>query len=308
MQTLILQHQDCLRHNPGSRHPESPARIEAVLGGLKGLRGLERLRAPRATLEQITRVHPESFWSMLKDKEPARGRVAIDPDTYISRGSIAATLRGSGAVCHAIDLVASDKARRAFCVVRPPGHHSESEHAMGFCLLNHIAVGARHALAATGAGRVAIIDFDVHHGNGTQAIFEGDPDVMYVSSHQMPLFPGTGYLEETGCGNILNLPLAPGDGGAAFRNAWSKLGLPAIHSFAPDFVLVSAGFDAHVRDPLAQLELEDEDFRWITDAIVDLANEVCGGKVVSVLEGGYDLAALASAGRAHVQGLKRAQK
>jgi len=308
MNTLVIQHQDCLRHNPGSKHPESPARIKAVLDGLEGLKQLERLPAPLATFEQITRVHPEPFWSALRAREPAKGRVALDPDTYLSRGSIDATLRGSGAICFAVDQLADDRARRAFCVIRPPGHHSEAERAMGFCLLNHVAIGARHALATTAAERVAIVDFDVHHGNGTQAIFEDSPEVMYVSSHQMPLYPGSGQIEETGCGNVLNLPLAPGDGGPVFRQAWERLGLPAVHSFAPDIILVSAGFDAHERDPLAQLELTDRDFRWITDAVVDLAGEVCGGRVVSVLEGGYDLQALASAGRAHVEGLKRAQK
>ena len=174
---------------------------------------------------------------------------------------------------------------------------------MGFCLLNHVAIGALHALERCSIKRVAIIDFDVHHGNGTQAVFEQNPDVMFVSSHQQPLYPGTGYMEETGCGNILNMPLAPGDGSGAFRKAWSTLGLPAVHSFAPDLILVSAGFDAHLRDPLAQLEVQDVDYRWITEEICDLANDSCQGRVVSVLEGGYDMEALASASRAHVQGL-----
>ena len=174
---------------------------------------------------------------------------------------------------------------------------------MGFCLLNHVAIGALHALESPAIKRVAIIDFDVHHGNGTQAVFEQNPDVMYVSSHQAPLYPGTGHIEETGCGNILNLPLAPGDGSKAFRKAWGSLGLPAIHSFAPDLILISAGFDAHQRDPLAQLEVQDEDYRWITEEICDLATDTCHGRVASILEGGYDLEALASAGRAHVEGL-----
>ena len=207
MSTIIIQHDDCLRHNPGAKHPESPQRIKAVLGGLEGLKGLQKLPAPYATTEQITRVHPAEFWAEMQAKEPSEGRVAIDPDTYLGNGSIDATLRASGGLCFAIDQILSDKALRAFCVVRPPGHHSEPEHAMGFCLLNNVAIGALHALENPAIKRVAIVDFDVHHGNGTQAVFEQNPDVLFVSSHQMPLYPATGHIEETGCGNILNLPL-----------------------------------------------------------------------------------------------------
>lgn len=303
MSTIIIQHDDCLRHNPGVKHPESPQRIKAVLGGLEGLKGLQHLPAPLATVEEITRVHPMEFWASLQVKEPSEGNVAIDPDTFLNNGSINAALRASGGLCFAIEQILDDKALRAFCAVRPPGHHSEPERAMGFCLLNHAAIGALHALENPDIKRVAIIDFDVHHGNGTQTIFEQNPDVMYVSSHQMPLFPGTGHMEEIGCGNILNLPLAAGDGSKAFRQAWSKLGLPAIHSFEPDLILISAGFDAHERDPLAQLEVQDEDYRWITEEICDLATDSCQGRVASILEGGYDMHALASATRAHVEGL-----
>ncbi len=303
MSTLIIQHDDCLRHDPGAKHPESALRIKAVLSGLEDIRGLQRLPAPIATEEQITRVHPGEFWAGLQTREPDEGRVTVDPDTVLSNGSINATLRASGALCFAIDQIVSDKAHRAFCAVRPPGHHSRPEQAMGFCLLNHVAIGAHHALENIGLNKVAIIDFDVHHGNGTQAVFEQNPDVMYVSSHQMPLYPGTGHIEETGRGNILNLPLAPGDGSTAFRRVWGRLGLPAIHSFAPDLILVSAGFDAHERDPLAQLEVQDADYRWITGEICELATDSCQGRVASILEGGYDLKALASATRAHVKGL-----
>lgn len=303
MSTIIIQHDDCLRHDPGPKQAESPHRVKAVLGGLEGLKGLQKLPAPLATIEQITRVHPEEFWSGLQEQEPLEGQTALDWDTFLSNGSISAALRASGGLCFAIDQLLSDKARHAFCVVRPPGHHAEPERAMGFCLLNNVAIGAMHALENPAIQRVAIIDFDVHHGNGTQAVFEQNPDVLFVSSHQMPLYPGTGSPDETGCGNILNLPLAPGDDGKAFRNAWSKHGLPAIHSFEPDLILVSAGFDAHQRDPLAQLELEDNDYRWITEEICDLAKDSCQERVVSILEGGYDLQALASAARAHVQGL-----
>ena len=303
MSTIIIQHDDCLRHNPGVKHPESTQRIKAVLSGLEDIKGLQRLPAPMATVEQITLVHPVEFWAGLRAMEPSEGSVAIDPDTFLNNGSIDATLRASGGLCFAIDQILDDKALRAFCAVRPPGHHSGPDKAMGFCLLNHVAIGAMHALETPSIKRVAIIDFDVHHGNGTQAVFEQNPDVMYISSHQMPLYPGTGYMEETGCGNILNLPLAAGDGSEAFRNAWSKLGLPAIHSFEPDLILISAGFDAHERDPLAQLEVQDEDFRWITEELCDLATDSCRGRVASILEGGYDMQALASAARAHVEGL-----
>jgi len=303
MSTIIIQHDECSCHNPGPRHPESAQRVKAVLSGLEDLRGLQKLPAPYATTEQITRVHPAEFWAGLKAKEPAEGHFALDPDTFLNNGSIDAALRASGAVCFAVDQILAAKALRAFCVVRPPGHHAEPEKAMGFCLLNHIAIGAQQALANPAIKRVAIIDFDVHHGNGTQAAFEQNPDLMYISSHQAPLYPGTGHIEETGVGNILNLPLAAGDGSEAFRKAWSRLGLPAIHSFEPDLILISAGFDAHQHDPLAQLELQDEDYRWITEEICDLSTDSSQGRVVSILEGGYDLKALASAGRAHVKGL-----
>ena len=303
MSTIIIQHDDCLRHNPGAKHPESAQRVKAVLSGLEDLKGLQRLPAPYATSEHIQRAHPLEFWADLQAKEPSEGRFAIEPDTLLNNGSIDATLRASGGLCFAIDQILSGKALRAFCAVRPPGHHSEADNAMGFCLLNHVAIGALHALENPVVKRVAIVDFDVHHGNGTQAIFEQNPDVLFVSSHQMPLYPGTGQIEETGCGTILNLPLAPGDGGEAFRNAWKRFGLPAVHSFNPDLILVSAGFDAHQRDPLAQIELQDEDYRWITEEICDLATDSCQGRVASILEGGYDLQALATASRAHVEGL-----
>lgn len=303
MSTLLIQHDDCSRHNPGPRHPESAQRVQAVMSGMDGLKGLQKLPAPLANAEQVTRVHPAEFWATLKAEEPAEGHFAIDPDTFLNPGSIDAALRASGAICFAVDQLLAGKAQNAFCAVRPPGHHSEPEKAMGFCLINHVAIGAMQALAHPDIKRVAIIDFDVHHGNGTQAAFEQNPNVMYVSSHQAPLYPGTGHIEETGVGNILNLPLAAGDGSSAFRSAWSRLGLPAVHSFEPDLILVSAGFDAHQRDPLAQLEVQDADYHWISREICELATDNSQGRVVSILEGGYDLKALASASRAHVQGL-----
>jgi acetoin utilization deacetylase AcuC-like enzyme len=307
MKTLILHHDDCIKHEPGRRHPEAPARITAVMNGVKNIPGTEILPAPRATLEQLQLAHAPEYWERLLELEPApesgENRMVADPDTFLSAGSIDATLRGSGAACFAIDQVFAGKVKNAFCAIRPPGHHAGVETAMGFCLLNHAAVATRHALTTHGVKRVAILDFDVHHGNGTQAIFEASPEVLYISSHQMPLYPGTGYPAETGCGNILNLPLTPGAGSTEFRAAWSGHGLNALERFGPDLIVISAGFDAHERDPLGQIELQDEDYDWITREICTYAASACGGRVVSILEGGYDLDALASASAAHVTAL-----
>lgn len=307
MKTLILHHDDCLRHDPGKRHSEVAGRVTSVMNGIRNLPGTEILPAPLATTDQLRQAHAPEYWERLVDLEPSadssENRIAVDPDTFLSPGSIDATLRGSGAACFAIDQVLGGKAQNAFCAIRPPGHHAETGAAMGFCLLNHVAIAARHAQQAHRVGRVAILDFDVHHGNGTQAIFEADPSVLFISSHQMPLYPGSGYAGETGCGNVLNLPLAPGEGSREFRDVWSQSGLPAVERFKPEVILVSAGFDAHIRDPLGQLELLDEDYGWISAGICALANAECGGRVVSVLEGGYDLDALASASAAHVTAL-----
>jgi acetoin utilization deacetylase AcuC-like enzyme len=309
MKTLILQHEDCLRHDPGRRHAESSARVTSVLNGICGLPGIEILPAPVATIEQLRRVHAPEYWERLVELEPppeaGENQVALDPDTFLSTGSIDATLRASGAACFAVDQVIAGKVRNAFCATRPPGHHADAKVAMGFCLLNHAAVASRHAQSVHGVERVAILDFDAHHGNGTQGIFENSTDVLYVSSHQMPLYPGTGYSSETGSGNILNLPLAPGAGGKEFQAAWSASGLPALERFKPDLIIISAGFDAHARDPLAQLELQDEDYGWITGQICAYAAADCGGRVISILEGGYDLDALASASAAHVSALTK---
>jgi len=255
----------------------------------------------------LRRIHDPAYWEDLVNREPSpersSERVALDPDTWLSPGSVAAALRGSGAACFAVDELFANRAANAFCVIRPPGHHAEAANAMGFCLLNHAAVAARHAQEAHSVKTVAILDFDVHHGNGTQAIFVDSPDVQYVSSHQMPLYPGTGRADERGCGNVFNLPLAPGAGSAEFRAAWTDRGLPAVRKFNPGMIIVSAGFDAHERDPLGQLQLQDDDFEWITREIRAIAESACCGRLVSILEGGYDLEALASAARAHVRAL-----
>lgn len=307
MKTLIIHHDDCLRHDPGPRHPERPERVSAVLKAVEGLEGTEMLPAPLATREQVERVHERAYWANLVDLEPTLApcgkRLALDPDTWLSRGSVDAALRASGAACFAVDQVFAGKARNAFCVTRPPGHHAETATAMGFCLLNHAAIASRHAQAAHGVNRVAILDFDVHHGNGTQEIFARSPEVLYISSHQMPLYPGTGAADETGCGNVLNLPLAPATGSNEFRDAWGRLGLPELERFGADLIILSAGFDAHLRDPLGQLQLQDDDYGWITREIRSIADAACAGRLVSILEGGYDLEALGSASRAHAGAL-----
>lgn len=307
MKTLILQHDDCLRHDMGPKQAEAPARIAAVMSGVAGVGGTEVLPAPRASAEQLLRAHVPEYWEQLVTLEPGAEerdrRVQLDWDTSVNYGSIDATLRGSGAACFAVDQVVSGKAANAFCVVRPPGHHADAGTAMGFCLLNHVAVAARHAQAVHGLERIAILDFDVHHGNGTQAIFETSPEVLFVSSHQMPLYPGTGYPEERGSGNIFNLPLPPGAGSDDFRRTWSESGLSELERHRPQLVFISAGFDAHERDPLGQLELQDADYAWITSQIRSIAESACGGRIVSMLEGGYDLEALASASAAHVEAL-----
>jgi len=303
MTTLILHHDDCLNHDPGKMHPESIQRVRTVLDALERLPGTEKLPAPLATIEQIARAHDMEYWQGVINAEPNEGRVMLDQDTALSPGSVNAALRGSGAACFAVDQIYAGRAKNAFCATRPPGHHAETGKAMGFCLLNHVAVASRHAQAVHGAGKVAILDFDVHHGNGTQAIFENDATVLYISSHQDLLYPGTGHTDETGVGNILNLPLPPNSGSAEFRQAWSVLGFPALRAFVPDLILISAGFDAHEADPLAQLKLQFDDYDWITHEICDYAEQNCAGRIVSVLEGGYNLDALGACARTHVQAL-----
>ena len=299
----VYTHPDCLQHNPGAGHPEAPARLAAVLQALHtGLPHLQWREAPLASNGQIARVHSEEMIFQVLET-PIGDIVRIDADTVLSPGSAAAALRASGAGVAAVDAVMSGKINRAFCAVRPPGHHATASAAMGFCLFNNIAVAAAHALAEHGLERVAIVDFDVHHGNGTQDIFEREPRVLYLSSHQAPLYPGTGASDETGVGNVVNAPLPPGAGSAVFRSAWSDRLLPALDLFAPQLVLVSAGFDGHRLDPLADLGLGADDYAWLSTQLAELSVRHAGGRIVSFLEGGYSLTALRECSVAHLAGL-----
>lgn len=302
----LYTHPACLQHDTGPDHPESPARLAAVLRMLDRDRyaALDRVEAPRATRDQLLRVHDAAHVERILTAVPAGETQWLDDDTALSPGSAEAALRAAGAVVAAVDVVLSGvHVRRAFCAVRPPGHHATRGQAMGFCLFNNVAVGAAQAMVAHGLRRVAIADFDVHHGNGTQDIFWREPRVLFASSHEMPLYPGSGNPDERGAGNILNRPMSAGDGPYLFRELWEGDLLPRIRAFKPQLVLVSAGFDAHQNDPLANLCLGSEDYAWITAKLVEVANQYAEGRLVSTLEGGYDLAALASSAAAHVEAL-----
>jgi acetoin utilization deacetylase AcuC-like enzyme len=305
MTTLLLTHPACLEHDTGYGHPERADRVRVVNDALAApeFKSLQREEAPRAELADIERLHPKTYVAMVRATIPERDHKWLDPDTVVSPGSWEAALRAAGASIHAVDQLIAGKVDNVFCAVRPPGHHAEPSRAMGFCLFNSVAIAALHARAKHGAERVAVVDFDVHHGNGTQAAFLSDKDLFYGSTHQMPLFPGTGALDETGVGNIFNAPLKAGDDGDEFRAAYQDRILPALDKFAPDLLIVSAGFDAHLKDPLAQLRLLEPDFAWVTEQLLEAAAKHCGGKLVATLEGGYDLDALASSAAIHVQTL-----
>ena len=308
MTTLLYTHPACLEHDPGRHHPESPARLRAVLTALgePEFARLERREAPEATLDDLVRVHPRRQVERILSSVPRSGHVGIDADTILSPASGTAALRAAGAVVAAVDAVVSKHADNAFCAVRPPGHHAEPERAMGFCLFNNAAIGALRARENHGLARVAVIDFDVHHGNGTQAAFEADGSLFYASTHQYPLYPGTGAASETGVGNIVNVPLRPMSGSGQFRLAMSQRILPALDVFRPDLVLVSAGFDAHKNDPLAQLMLEDGDYTWVTEKLLEIVYRHAKGRLVATLEGGYDLASLGACVAAHIRVLMSA--
>ena len=303
MTTGLFTHPACIEHDPSPDHPESPERLRRVLQVLDApdFNPLVRREAPQATIAQIAAMHPETQIDRIFAKLPQSGYAQIDRDTIASPGSGEAALRAAGALVAAVDAVMAGEADNAFCAVRPPGHHAEAEQSMGFCLFNNVAIGAAHARDAHGIGRIAVMDFDVHHGNGTQAMFWEEPDMLYASTHQSPLYPGTGSASERGAtGNIINVPLPPGAGSEAFRAAMSAQILPAIRTFEPEFLFISAGFDAHLRDPLAQLQFTTDDYTWATEKLCELADSCCAGRVVSTLEGGYDLTALGEAVAAHV--------
>ncbi len=303
MPLRVYTHEACLLHDTGPAHAERPERLRVVVDALRdAYPHLDWRQAPIATRGQLLRVHSEHLLEAVLESNPAE-LMQLDPDTVLSPRSAEAALRAAGAVVAAVDAVMIGAARRAFCAVRPPGHHATSDAAMGFCLFNSIAVAARHAIDAHGLERVAVVDFDVHHGNGTQAIFEHDRRVLYASSHQAPLYPWTGDRSETGAGNIFNATLPPGSDGALFRRIWGDRLLPAIDDFAPQLLLISAGFDGHRRDPLAELQLDAADFGWLSEALVALADRHCQGRIVSALEGGYDLDALAESSIVHLRAL-----
>lgn len=305
MPTLLFFHPAFLEHDTGTGHPESPERLRAILQALEAddFIALERREAPRASEEQLQLVHPESYVSQVLSAIPDTGYVGLDADTIASPGSGEAALRAAGAVCAAVDDIMAGEGDNAFCAVRPPGHHAEPMRAMGFCLFNNIAIGALHARAAHGLKKVAVIDFDVHHGNGTESVFRDDADLFYASTHQWPHYPGSGAKEDRGMGNIFNEPLPAGSGGEAFRAAYGDVIFPALDAFAPDFIFISAGFDAHADDPLASLALHEEDYAWVTREMMNIAFRHCSGRIVSALEGGYNLPALAASVGAHIKAL-----
>lgn len=302
MTTLLITQEEGLAHATPPGHPERPERLTAVDEALSGPRfkNLVRRGAQSADLAIAELVHSAEVMDRLRQARPTEGISQLDADTFMSPKSFEAAASAVGAALQALDAVVLGEADNAFCAIRPPGHHAEINKSMGFCLVNTIAIAAREAQRKHGAERVAIIDFDVHHGNGTQDIFKSDRSVFYGSSHQMPLYPGTGAMDETGSGNIWNAPLRPGSGKTLMREAYLDRILPALDDFSPDFILISAGFDAERRDPLAQLEWVADDFAWVTGKLMDLADKRCDGRIVSLLEGGYDLGGLASGVAAHV--------
>lgn len=309
MTTILYSHRACEGHDPGPGHPECPARLVAIRETLEApeFSALERREAPLGDPDRIALAHPRQYVDAILAAIPEEGYGALDGDTTVSPGSREAALRAAGALVAAADAVMAGDARNAFCAVRPPGHHAEIARAMGFCLFNNVAIAAMHLRDRHGLKRIAVVDFDVHHGNGTQAIFWNHPDLLFASTHQMPLYPGTGSSEESGCaGNIVNAPLPPYAGSAEFRKAMERMVLPAVSEFSPEFLLISAGFDAHTDDPLANLNFRDDDYTWATAQLMALAEEHCQGRLVSTLEGGYNLRALSTSVAAHVRQLMKA--
>ncbi|WP_170755435.1 histone deacetylase family protein [Ruegeria lacuscaerulensis] len=306
MKTALLTHADCLGHVTPEGHPERVARLEHILHALEPL-DLERKTAPLAADDDLLRIHPESYIQDIRRAAPTEGFRQVDGDTFLCPGSVSAAYRAAGAAVRAVDLVLGGEAPNAFCAVRPPGHHAETDTAMGFCVFGNAALAAKHALDHHGLKRVAVFDFDVHHGNGTQDLLWDEKRALVITSQQMPLWPGSGRPDETGTfDTVLNIPLPPGSSGVVMRAAYRALAFPRLREFRPELIIISAGFDAHQDDPLAELNWSTDDFAWITSELCKIAGEVCGGRIVSTLEGGYDLRALSEATRAHVEELMKA--
>ncbi|MGC2457305.1 MAG: histone deacetylase family protein [Gallionellaceae bacterium] len=306
MYTAYITHSDCLKHDMGPHHPESPARLMAIEDQLIAsglLNFLQRHEAPLATFEQLARVHEPHYIEAIRAAAPTQGISYLDADTAMNPFTLAAALRAAGAAVLATDLVIGKKVANAFCAVRPPGHHAGSAHAMGFCIFNNVAVGVAHALEYHGLNRVAIADFDVHHGNGTEEIFCDDPRVMLCSTFQHPFYPYRG--ADSGSDHIINVPLPAGTDGLAFRKAVNQYWLPALERFRPEMLFISAGFDAHWQDDMAQFKLDESDYSWVTQLIMELADKHAQGRIVSLLEGGYELHALGCSVAAHIRELSK---
>jgi acetoin utilization deacetylase AcuC-like enzyme len=306
MATLLITHPACLNHLTPPGHPERPDRLRAIerVFASDKFQSLVRAEAPTAEFDTIALCHPMDYVTALREASPSSGLVQIDADTSMSPGSFEAALRAAGGGVYAVDEVMAGRVSNAFVATRPPGHHTETARPMGFCLFNNAAIAARHAQKRYGIDRAAVVDFDVHHGNGSQDIFWSDKTVMYCSTHQMPLYPGTGARNERGDHDtVVNAPLSPGDGGAKFREAFESVILPRLRDFQPELIVISAGFDAHQRDPLANLNLVEADFMWATQKIMEVAQASANGRVVSMLEGGYDLEGLSNSAAAHVSAL-----
>jgi len=301
--TILYEHDSALRHVTPPGHPEQVARIESIRHTLSDSKFdvLDRREAPVGDRADVLRCHPEDYIARVEAAIPSDGIRSLDADTHVSPGSLEAAMRGVGACCAAVDAVIAGDAKNAFVAMRPPGHHAETATSMGFCLFGNAAIAAKHALDVGGLSRVAVLDFDVHHGNGTQDLLWSEERTLFASSHQMPLYPGSGHAHETGAhDNVINVPLAPMTGGTEMKRAWGDVILPAVDDFAPELMIISAGFDAHAADPLANLNWSTDDFAWVTAAICDVADAHAQGRVVSTLEGGYDLNALAASVAAHI--------
>lgn len=308
MQTAVLTHADCLAHETPQGHPECPARLEHVLRALDGL-DVKNVNAPLAAEDDVLRIHPKDYLSTLRSERPLEGLTQIDGDTFLSPRSLDAAFRAAGAMIRAVDLVMAGSVKNAFCATRPPGHHAETDTAMGFCLFSNAALAVKHALDYHALSRVAVVDFDVHHGNGTQDILWDEPRALLITSQQMPLWPGSGAPHEDGIStNILNLPLPPDSGSQKMRDTYRTRAFPRLRDFRPQLIILSAGFDAHKDDPLAQLNWNEQDYAWLTREICNIADQMCKGRIVSTLEGGYDLNALATSAKAHVEELIKAAK